>query len=644
MKNELNKNSFAQGTIEYLVVIAVVVVVSLIIVALVINVSSSPSQQVLDSSDKLGNVAVGGISIVEAVSDLDGDTLISLMNNSSEGITLKKISVGENDNNYDDYISGVDSVPISLTGLASSCPCESGQKNVKCEFVFEYLTKSGLTKIERRTINVQCTNSNNNPTPSNPNRVIEPIVIGPADISFPSIVLFSPTSSESRSVDFNFSVSDDSGISSCTLFVGEDSNIYNNISSGLNIITYEFSTDKLVDWNISCIDSSNNTGYSDSLNLNVDSNQYQITTCLELQDMNNGLTGNYELMNNVDCGLDTNNSSGALWNGGLGFKPIGNSSSSGFTGAFNGNNYEISNLYIRKSSDYLGLFGYSTGVISNVKLVDVNMIGFGSDIWWRGILVARQVGGSITNSSTTGTLLVDTGPTAALYIGGLIGHMKDGSLTNSYSLAHIIVTGSSNERIGGLVGFQESGIISSCYFGGDVNGRFSVGGLVGHQGQTLSATIINSYSDGVVSGVSQVGGLVGLQQSSYLSNSYFSGTVTASSVSAMIGGILGNASSWNISDSFSVGQVISNSDYSGGFVGTLQGSTLNNVYWDTHLSGKTNCYNNVSGIDSNVDCSLTNNADSDYFGESGIPFVSLNFDGNWIDQDDNYPKLSWQHE
>lgn len=175
-----------------------------------------------------------------------------------------------------------------------------------------------------------------------------------------------------------------------------------------------------------------------------------------------------------------------------------------------------------------------------------------------------------------------------------------------------------------------------------MNGQVSVGGLVGHQGQTLSATIINSYSDGVVSGVSQVGGLVGLQQSSYLSNSYFSGTVTASSVSARIGGILGNANYGNISDSFSVGQVISNSDYSGGFVGTLQGSTLNNVYWDTHLSGKTNCYNNVSGIDSNVDCSLTNNADSDSFGESGIPFVSLNFDGNWIDQDYNYPKLSWQ--
>nr|HPM86257.1 hypothetical protein [archaeon] len=109
-KSLRGNNSIAQGTIEYLVVIAVVVVLSLVVVALVINVSSSPSQQVLSSSDKAGNVAVGGISIVEAVSDLDGESLIRLSNNSSEGITLKKITVGENDNNYDDYISGVDSV------------------------------------------------------------------------------------------------------------------------------------------------------------------------------------------------------------------------------------------------------------------------------------------------------------------------------------------------------------------------------------------------------------------------------------------------------------------------------------------------------------------------------------------------------
>ena len=70
-KNISKKALVAQGTIEYLVVIAVVVVLSLVVVALVINVSSSPSQQISSSSDKLGNVAVGGISIVEAVSDLD---------------------------------------------------------------------------------------------------------------------------------------------------------------------------------------------------------------------------------------------------------------------------------------------------------------------------------------------------------------------------------------------------------------------------------------------------------------------------------------------------------------------------------------------------------------------------------------------
>ena len=88
---KLLKNSIAQGTIEYLVIIAVVVVLSLIVVALSINVSSSHSQQIVSSSEKLGGVVSGGISIVEAVGNLEGDSLIMLSNNSGDGITLKKL-------------------------------------------------------------------------------------------------------------------------------------------------------------------------------------------------------------------------------------------------------------------------------------------------------------------------------------------------------------------------------------------------------------------------------------------------------------------------------------------------------------------------------------------------------------------------
>jgi hypothetical protein len=414
-KSPRGNNSIAQGTIEYLVVIAVVVVLSLVVVALVINVSSSPSQQVLDSSDKLDNVAVGGISIVEAVSDLDGDTLISLMNNSSEGITLKKITVGENDNNYDDYISGVDSVPISLTGLASSCPCESGQKSVKCEFVFEYLTKSGLTKIERRTINVQCTNSNEDPTPSNPNRVIEPIV---------------PV-----------------------------------------------------------------------LELGTLENPWIINDCLELQDMNQHLDGNYILGEDIDCSTDTSEG-GTLYNGGLGFSPIG-AYLNPFKGTLDGNKFTISGLNInRPLQDYVGLFGVMrNGNIYFINLENQNIIG--KD-----------------------------------YVGVIVGGMWDGIL-NSISVSSGHING--RDYVGSLVGgaFMDSynGYISNCYNFGTISANNYVGGLVG----VNFTSITNVYNAGEVNGVSYVGGLIG-EENNGIYKSFNVGLVNGSLsyIKGLIGAVSGN--------------------------------------------------------------------------------------------------------
>ena len=62
----------AQGTIEYLVIIAIIVVISLVVVGLATSTIGSSSTQIGSSSDKLGNLTSGGISVVEAVTDLDG--------------------------------------------------------------------------------------------------------------------------------------------------------------------------------------------------------------------------------------------------------------------------------------------------------------------------------------------------------------------------------------------------------------------------------------------------------------------------------------------------------------------------------------------------------------------------------------------
>lgn len=91
--NYYNKKS-GQGTIEYLVILAVVVVISLVVVGLVTGIFSSPSQQILDSSSKLNVSSGSGINIIESVLDYDGDSLITFSNTSSDSVLLTKVNVG----------------------------------------------------------------------------------------------------------------------------------------------------------------------------------------------------------------------------------------------------------------------------------------------------------------------------------------------------------------------------------------------------------------------------------------------------------------------------------------------------------------------------------------------------------------------
>ena len=50
------------------------------------------------------------------------------------------------------------------------------------------------------------------------------------------------------------------------------------------------------------------------------------------------------------------------------FEPIGTSNSNSFQGTFDGQGHTISNLAMKSSSQYVGLFGRSKGAIRNVVL------------------------------------------------------------------------------------------------------------------------------------------------------------------------------------------------------------------------------------------------------------------------------------
>ena len=230
---------------------------------------------------------------------------------------------------------------------------------------------------------------------------------------------------------------------------------------------------------------------------------------------------------------------------------IGTSSYS-FLGTFDGAGHVVNGVYINTTSDYQGLFGYSSGPIKNLGVVASYVKG-GQYV---GGLAGGNYIGRITNSYSTGNV------TGTSNVGGLVGTTNNSNsyIGNSYSTGN--VTGTSN--VGGLVGYIEWGEIGSSYSTGNVTGTSNVGGLVGYNGR---GQIGSSYSTGNVSGTgSYVGGLVGRN-----------------------GELVG--SSGRITYSYAAGKVTGTGSYVGGLVGgNINNSTVNDpvtdCYYDSQTSGQ----------------------------------------------------------
>ncbi|MCF8236118.1 MAG: T9SS type A sorting domain-containing protein [Bacteroidales bacterium] len=220
-------------------------------------------------------------------------------------------------------------------------------------------------------------------------------------------------------------------------------------------------------------------------------NPYQIATTDDLIELSNtfGDWGAY-FIQTADIAFNPDENQ-VDWNGNgspgpvEGFWPIGNSSTS-FTGDYNGNDYIISNLFINRTTNRVGLFGYvyDNNTIDNLGLINVDITGNEKV----GALIGDINTGSVSSCYSTGSV------SGSSYVGGLIGYAAYISLSDSYSSC--TVTGTLYE-IGGLVGINNLGdIITRSYSTGNVSGDKYVGGFVGNNYQ--SATVSNCYSTGSV--------------------------------------------------------------------------------------------------------------------------------------------------
>jgi hypothetical protein len=348
--------------------------------------------------------------------------------------------------------------------------------------------------------------------------------------------------------------------------------------------------------------------------------------------------GRYRLMNDLDstaAGYARLASKAA--NQRKGWQPIGTSGNP-FTGTFDGQGHEITDLFIdRPDENEVGLFGFvgEGAIIKNVEVVNADVAGK----QYVGGLVGDN-SGTIMNSYFSGNLTGDQ------YLGGLMG-ANGGTVSNShYNYDEVLINGENMITIGALSAEDFQQWLANDKFL-DVNERLSpengyylvndvsdfkqlltlgqnsslrfrltndldlaaetsffipyLAGQFDGNGHKILNLTLNSDSAwqvglfgylasgaevtqlGVervnVTGVDLVGGLVGGNDGT-VTNSYVSGNVAGDDY---VGGLIGCNWKGTVSNSYSAGSVVGKWDV-GGLVGINEG-TLTNCYSSSSITG-----------------------------------------------------------
>ena len=361
----------------------------------------------------------------------------------------------------------------------------------------------------------------------------------------------------------------------------------------------------------------------------------------------------------------------------------------GFAGNFDGQDYTIYGLYMKKETDNVGFFNefnkQSEVVIKNINFENVYVSG-GNNV---GAVVGKadcvriencsvngavkgtgdNIGGLVGYSGSAGhygTKIYDSINNASVngsnYVGGFVGQAYIG---NNLGLGNENVGGSeklilqrctnkgnvngAGNYIGGIAGSLDRMMncggmeITELTNIGKVVGQDNVGGIAGliktYSARSEQETHINYISNqGNVVGGTYVGGIAGKALwngggAKVINNSYNAGDVTANNSDA--GGIYGNANGGNdINLSFNVGKITTPVS-AGALIGYSTGASMNNVYYLT-----------VSAASSkNGDAKETNVKElSENEMKQKESFEGFDFENVWAFSKNNnkYPMLRWE--
>ena len=159
----------------------------------------------------------------------------------------------------------------------------------------------------------------------------------------------------------------------------------------------------------------------------------------------------------------------------LGEATTANKFTKAFKGIFDGNGYEIRNLYVN-TTDKLGaglFMCVDGGTLRNITIAS----GSVTAAYNAGGIVGRAkdatITGCVNNAAITTYTEALTGPA-----GGIAGTTTGGSITNCGNTGSI-TAGDKGPRTGGIAGSLKGTIVSTCFNRGNVTGQGDTGGIAG---------------------------------------------------------------------------------------------------------------------------------------------------------------------
>jgi len=243
-----------------------------------------------------------------------------------------------------------------------------------------------------------------------------------------------------------------------------------------------------------------------------------------------------------------------------GWLPIGTSSAP-FKGSFNGNNKTISNLTItRATTNFVGLFGYATGGMTNIVLENVNVSGQN----YTGTLVGY------TSGTMSGITVHGLNVTGGDYTAGIAGHCGN-NITSVTIDGNVIVSGSDyTAAVAGCFASDNGLITGITLTKPTITGSSSVGLICGKADSSTTITNSNITNSSITGSGDYVSAGVGQCLGTLTMNnvSYNNPKVTGSNYVGVAAGWTSGAS---LSGVNSVGTDITATQYVGGLIGKIEG-------------------------------------------------------------------------